>query len=262
LHGTELLMLERIAGPDPPQWRYAERWAGRMRGWARDCARLVVAPAGIERAVSLLGVSRAQVAGIPNGVEAGLFTPTAPDREAFWRRALVQQPRGWLPGEPPGSARYRESDVVALAAGTVLLYVGRFTAVKRLDRLIAAFGRAEERLDAPAGLVLVGGHPGEWEGEHPAEIASRLGIAQVFLAGWQTQEELPDFFSAADLVVLTSEREQFGQVIVEGIARRRHTLAWTGGDHRRWANRMARRARKRDGVVRRPRRRRPAPARA
>jgi glycosyltransferase involved in cell wall biosynthesis len=218
LHGTELLMLERIAGPDPPEWRYAERWAARMRGWARDCARLVVAPAGVERAVSLLGVPRAQVVGIPNGVEASLFTSVALDRETFWRSALVEQPRGWLPGEPPGSARYRQSDVAALAAGTVLLYVGRFTAVKRLDRLIAAFGRSGERLDAPAGLVLVGGHPGEWEGEHPAQTASRLGIPQVFLAGWQTQEQLPDFFSAADLVVLTSEREQFGQVIVEGMA--------------------------------------------
>jgi glycosyltransferase involved in cell wall biosynthesis len=114
--------------------------------------------------------------------------------------------------------RYREGDVMALAAGTVLLYIGRFTAVKRLDHLIGAFGRAQDRLQAPVGLVLVGGHPGEWEGEHPAEIASRLGVPQVFLAGWHAQEDLPDFLSAADVVVLTSEREQFGQAIVEGMA--------------------------------------------
>ena len=31
-------------------------------------------------------------------------------------------------------------------------------------------------------------------------------------------EELPQFFSAADAVVLASEREQFGQVLVEGMA--------------------------------------------
>jgi glycosyltransferase involved in cell wall biosynthesis len=218
LHGTELLMLERIAGADPPGWTYAERWAQRMRAWAQNCARLVVAPAGVDRAVSLLDVPRARVVAIPNGVDVDLFTPRAVDREAFWRRALVEEPRGWLPGRPLGSVRYREAEVVALAAGTVLLYVGRFTAVKRLDRLISAFGCVQKRLEAPVGLVLVGGHPGEWEGEHPAEIASRLGIAQVFLAGWQTQAELPDFFSAADALVLTSEREQFGQVIVEGMA--------------------------------------------
>ncbi|MGH2863536.1 MAG: glycosyltransferase family 4 protein [Solirubrobacteraceae bacterium] len=108
--------------------------------------------------------------------------------------------------------------MTALARGPVLLYVGRFTAVKRLDRLIAAFGHAQERLQNASGLVLVGGHPGEYEGEHPAQITARLGVPQVFLAGWHTHEELPEFFSAADAVVLTSEREQFGQVIVEGMA--------------------------------------------
>jgi glycosyltransferase involved in cell wall biosynthesis len=218
LHGTELLMLERIAGPDPPNWKYAERWAERMRGWAQACARLVVAPTGVERAVALLDVPRARVVALPNGVDVGLFTRRAIDRDAFWRRALVEEPRGWLPGEPEGSVHYREADVAALAAGPVVIYVGRFTEVKRLDRLISAFGRVQERLETPAGLVLVGGHPGEWEGEHPAEVVSRLGIPQVFLAGWHTHEELPDFFSAAEVVVLTSEREQFGQAIVEGMA--------------------------------------------
>jgi glycosyltransferase involved in cell wall biosynthesis len=218
LHGTELLMLERIAGVDPPDWRYAARWANRIRGWARQCACVVVAPAGVKRAITLLDLPPEKVAAVPNGVDVDLFRHGAVNREAFWRRVLLQQPRGWLPGEPPGTARYGEADVVALAQGTVLLYVGRFTEVKRLDRLIGAFGRARERLRAPAGLVLVGGYPGEWEGEHPALLAARLGVAQVFLAGWRTQEELPRFFSAADAVVLTSEREQFGQVIIEGMA--------------------------------------------
>jgi glycosyltransferase involved in cell wall biosynthesis len=218
LHGTELLMLETIAAAGPPDWKYAARWANRTRGWAQRCARLVVAPAGVERAVRLLNVPRAKVVAIPNGVDVDLFTPSAVDREAFWRRVLIEQPRGWLPGEPPGSVRYRDPDVVALAAGTVLLYVGRFTKVKRLDRLIAAFGRAQQRFETPVGLVLVGGHPGEWEDEHPAQIAARLRVPQVFLAGWHTQEELPEFLSAAEAVVLTSEREQFGQVIVEGMA--------------------------------------------
>jgi glycosyltransferase involved in cell wall biosynthesis len=218
LHGTELLMLEQIAGAPPSEWPYAERWATRMRAWARSCARLVVTPGGVERAVAVLGVPPAKVVGIPNGVDINLFRSGASDRDAFWRRVLVEQPRGSLPGEPPGSARYREADVAAVAAGRVLLYVGRFTAVKRLDRLISAFGLAQERLETPVGLVLVGGHPGEWEGEHPADTAARLGVRHVFLAGWHAHEALPEFFSAADAVVLTSEREQFGQVIVEAMA--------------------------------------------
>jgi glycosyltransferase involved in cell wall biosynthesis len=218
LHGTELLMLEQIAAGPPPGWAYAERWAARIRGWARRCERLIVAPAAVERALTLLEVPHDRVVAVPNGVDVELFRPGAPDREAFWRHVLVQRPRGWLPGESAGSVHYLAADIDALASGTVLLYVGRFTAVKRLDRLIAAFGLAQERLQAPAGLVLVGGHPGEWEGEHPAQTAARLRVPGVFLAGWQTQEELPPFFSAADAVVLTSEREQFGQVLIEGMA--------------------------------------------
>jgi hypothetical protein len=114
-------------------------------------------------------------------------------------------------------------------------------AVKRLDRLIGAFGGAQKRLEAPVGLVLVGGHPGEWEGEHPAEIASRLGIANVFLAGWQSQPELPDFFSAAEAVVLTSEREQFcGYPPSPPASDRYSSRVWPRWDRRRsrrWANR-------------------------
>jgi glycosyltransferase involved in cell wall biosynthesis len=178
----------------------------------------VVAPAGVERAVTLLGVAPDRVVALSNGVQVGQFRRHPLDRRAFWQRVLVQRPRGWLPGQAPGSAHYRAEQADRLAAGVVLLYVGRFTAVKRLDRLIAGFGRAQERCSRPVGLVLVGGHPGEWEGEHPAELAARLDIPGVFLAGWHLHEELPLFFSAADAVVMTSEREQFGQALIEAMA--------------------------------------------
>ena len=218
LHGTELSMLERINAGPPPGWRHAESWAARMRKWAQDCARLVAAPAGVQRAATLLGVPSERIVALPNGVDVEVFKRRELDRHSFWRRVLAEQPRGWLPGEPPGSVRYAPEEAERLSAGVVLLYVGRFTAVKRIDHLIAAFARAQERLRTPAGLVLVGGHPGEWEAEHPARVAERLGVGGVFLAGWYEQEALPEFFSAAEAVVMTSEREQFGQVLVEGMA--------------------------------------------
>jgi glycosyltransferase involved in cell wall biosynthesis len=70
----------------------------------------------------------------------------------------------------------------------------------------------------PASLVLVGGHPGEWEGEHPADAIDRLGLPAAMLAGWYDQSELPELLAAADLLVLPSARESFGQVIVEAMA--------------------------------------------
>ncbi len=218
LHGTELLMLERIAQGPPAGWHHAERWAARMRAWARGCARVVVVPAGVERAIDVLGVPRDRVLALPSGVDVDQFHPIALDRGRFWRHVLVEQPHGWLPGLPPGSARYGEEQVARLAGVAVLLYAGRFTAVKRLDRLIGAFGRACGRSERPSALVLVGGHPGEWEDEHPAQVSERLGVPDVFLAGWQPQEALPPFFSASDAVVMASEREQFGQVLVEAMA--------------------------------------------
>jgi len=73
-------------------------------------------------------------------------------------------------------------------------------------------------MDSPASLVLVGGHPGEWEGEHPAETTDRLALDGVTLAGWYDQSELPELMAASDLLVLPSLRESFGQVIVEAMA--------------------------------------------
>ncbi|MGZ4173288.1 MAG: glycosyltransferase family 4 protein [Solirubrobacteraceae bacterium] len=218
LHGTELLMLERIAAGAPASWCYAERWAERLHRWARRCSHLVAAPGGLGRAIDLLDVPRERIHPVPGGVDTNLFAPREIDRRAFWQRVLVENPRGWLPDAGPGSVRYALEDVARLARDPVLTYVGRFTAVKRLDLLIEAFGCAQRDARCPASLVLVGGHPGEWEGEHPAQIAERLGVERVFLAGWYTQPELPDFFAASDAVALASEREQFGQVLVEGMS--------------------------------------------
>lgn len=218
LHGTELLMLEQIADGPPPGWDYAERWAERLRGWAHRCAALIVAPAGADRASRLLGIPRELLIGMPNGVDVDLFKPERIDRFQFWRRTLVQEPRGWAPGQAAGSVRYDEDDVALLEQATVFVYVGRFTAVKRLDRMIAAFARVHHQEPRSAALVLVGGHPGEWEGEHPAEVVARLDVPSVFLAGWRSHEELPPFFTAADAVISAADREQFGQLLIEGMA--------------------------------------------
>jgi glycosyltransferase involved in cell wall biosynthesis len=215
LHGTELLMLEAIAAG--AAWPYAADWADRLRTWAARCARLLIAPGGEERATVLLGVARERLEPLPNGFDPDVFHPRLVDRRAVWRRVLVEEPRGWLPGSEPGSVRYGEEAVDALCRGTVIVFVGRFTDVKGLPVLLDALAAARPRFDAPASLVLVGGYPGEWEGEHPAERIARLGLDGVLLAGWHEQSELPELLAAADLFVLPSERESFGQVIVEAM---------------------------------------------
>jgi len=219
LHGTELLMLEAIAAGPPASWTHAGTWARRMGEWARGCARLLVlSPSQIERAARLLGIDPARCVVVPNGFEPERIRRVELDRDVHWRTHLVERPRGWRPGGTPGSIRYTGDDVECLAAGPVILSVGRFTAVKRTGLLIEAFAAARKRFAQPASLVLVGGHPGEWEGEHPLQTVERIGATGVFLAGWHEHDTLPLFLSASDVLALASVREQFGQVLVEAMA--------------------------------------------
>jgi glycosyltransferase involved in cell wall biosynthesis len=216
LHGTELLMLEAIeAGA---RWRHGAAWAQRLRAWAARCERLIAAPGNVRRAAGLLGVERDRFVTLPNGLDPELFRRRRVDRHAVWRRVLVDEPRGWLPGLPPGSVRYGDGVLDALERDPVIVFIGRFTGVKALPLLLEAFAAARPGFRFPASLVIVGGHPGEWEGEHPAETIGRLGLDDVLLAGWQEHDRLPEQLSAADLLVLPSERESFGQVIVEAMA--------------------------------------------
>jgi glycosyltransferase involved in cell wall biosynthesis len=222
LHGTELAMLRVIAAGAPPGWRHARVWARRLRAWARRCALLVVPPGAEAEAALLLGLERAKLRGLPSGVELERFAPrplATAERLAFWRRWLVERPRGWDQSGRPGSITYAEEDLAPFRTGdTVFIYVGRYTGVKRLTLLISAHARAVERLGKPAPLVLIGGHPGEWEGEHPLATARRIGNRQVFLAGWCPHEQLPQALNAADALVLPSVAEAFGLVLVEAMA--------------------------------------------
>ncbi len=223
LHGTELLMLREIAEGPPDGWTHAAEWAARMRRWAGACERLLVlSPDAVRRVPDLLGVPAERVVWAPNGFDPTGFQrrPVAGDaRLAHWRRWLVEEPRGWDETGEPGTVAYRDEDLEAFRdGGPVLLYVGRYTSVKRIPLLIRAHARARARFARRAPFVLLGGFPGEWEDRHPLEIVRETGDPDVFLAGWRGHEDLPAGLNAADLLVLPSVREQFGAVLVEAMA--------------------------------------------
>jgi glycosyltransferase involved in cell wall biosynthesis len=197
LHGTELLMLEEIQDGPPAQWPHALAWAERMCRWAERCDRLVVlSHTQIERAEAALGIDPDRCVVLPNGFDPNAFHPRDVDRAGHWRRHVGDD----------------------LEDAVVVLSVSRFTAVKRLPLLIEAFAQARERVGQRAALVLVGGHPGEHEGEHPEDAIARVGAPDVFLAGWHDHEALPEFLAASDVLALASVREQFGAVLVEAMA--------------------------------------------
>lgn len=215
LHGTELLMLEAIEA-DPHRWPYGPEWAQRLRHWAGQAHSLIVlTETATERAERLLGIDPDRCVPVPNGFNPEHFGPRHLDHAQLWRRMLTDEPRGW---EPDGMT-LRYEDLSAFEHDTpVILYVGRFTEVKRIPLLIEAYDRARPGFNGRAPLVIVGGFPGEWEGEHPYDAIRRTGAKDVFLAGWHAHDELADIFAATDVLVLPSVKEQFGQVIVEAMA--------------------------------------------
>lgn len=226
VHGTELLMLQAIAEGPPAGWTHAHAWAERMRRWARACDRLLVlSPEALRRVPELLGVAPERLVWAPNGFDPELFDrePRAPAAaRQLWRRWLVEDPQGWDRSGVPGSVAYGPADLEPFEGGApVLLYVGRFTEVKRIPLLIKAYARAAERFHVRAPLVVLGGYPGEWEGEHPLAVLNEVAPERsrdVFLAGWRGHDELPRALHASDVLVLPSVREQFGQVLVEAMA--------------------------------------------
>jgi glycosyltransferase involved in cell wall biosynthesis len=232
LHGTELKMLDAIARGEPGagQGPHAQWWAARMGESARSAqATIVISPHQQDEAVRLLGLDPASVHLLPDGVDVERFAVRrtgVEERRARWLDWLVRDPQGWDElSRTPGSVRYAEDDVVDafFDASTgesrpVLMFVGRFLGFKRVPLLVRAYARARKRMSIPAPLVIWGGAPGEWEGEHPHSVATRAGVDGVFFAGWRGHDELPRGLTCADCFVAPSSQEPFGLVYLEAMA--------------------------------------------
>ena len=88
--------------------RTPRRWAERMRALGAGCERLIVALRRAARARRSRARHRRRSAS-PSSRTAStrqLRRRRAVDRRALWRRRLVEEPRGWRPGEAPGSVAY------------------------------------------------------------------------------------------------------------------------------------------------------------
>ena len=145
--------------------------------------------------------------GVSSGVAADIATLSGMRRDAF---DVVHNP---VPPRPePSSRAIRDAEALwSSPSGARIVTVGSMKPVKNHELLLRAFAR----LDRPeTRLMFVGDGAGR---DASLALAQELGIdKQVILAGFH-----PDptpFYKTADLFVLSSDYEGFGNVIVEALA--------------------------------------------
>lgn len=160
---------------------------------ARNCDRLLVATDN-ERGHLMLhyGASPETIGVVPCGVNLNLFRP--------WNRAKARQKLGFAQDE------------------SIVLFVGRFAPLKGIDRLMEAVCHLQhhQRLR----LVIVGGDGNDTpEFQGLQKLARNFGIQEeVTFVGRIEQDNLPAYYSAADVLVVPSYYESFGLVALEALA--------------------------------------------
>jgi D-inositol-3-phosphate glycosyltransferase len=101
---------------------------------------------------------------------------------------------------------------------SIILFVGRIDPLKGIDRLLLAMTYLEKQQGLR--LVVIGGDDhSEAEVERLQRLSQKLHIQDsVTFAGPVRQEELPCYYSAAQVCVIPSYYESFGLVALESLA--------------------------------------------
>jgi glycosyltransferase involved in cell wall biosynthesis len=117
---------------------------------------------------------------------------------------------------PAGGREFRARHLHG-AQGAVIMNVGRIAYKKRLDRLIRAFAGLPPR--SPAAVLAIVGPDDEGLGHGLMALAESLGVAdRVVLTGVVNGADRHAALAAADVWVLPSDTENFGNAIVEAMA--------------------------------------------
>jgi D-inositol-3-phosphate glycosyltransferase len=197
----------------------AEREAGQRIDIERQLmeqADAIVAATMLDRdqMVEFYGVEADHIRVAPCGVDLDLFQP----RDLGAARAELRLP-------PPPHR--------------LLLLVGRVEPLKGIDSLIRAVALLLDRQPGWRGaltaLVVGGGGEGErehWNAEQHRLDALRheLDVAEaVRFLGARPQDQLPQLYTAADIVTMPSHYESFGMAALEGLACGRPVVATAAG---------------------------------
>lgn len=114
---------------------------------------------------------------------------------------------------PTGKSLFEEYD------SKIILYVGRINRVKGITLLIEAFSLVIKKHKVKANLILVGPVDDQIYLNTLREIISSLDIDKhIIFFGPVDHESLPEIYSSADVLVLSSLYESMGYVLLEAQA--------------------------------------------
>ena len=180
---------QQVVGPrdDPPARPGTEEEAA-------SAADLVIASTPHEKSAlaELYGVPPDRVEVVPPGVDLSLFRPVE-RREARRRLGLRDEEKA-------------------------LVYVGRIDAIKGIELLLHTVAIMQDKYALKV-FIVGGGRQERREMEGLKELGRDLGLEeQVAFTGRVEQEELPVYYSGADVCVVPSHYESFGLAALEAMA--------------------------------------------
>ena len=165
-----------------------------IRQTLRSATQLIAVSGEIAERMERLGADPRKITVIPNGVDCDKFYPESTD---------VARGKLNLPAERP-----------------IVLAVGYRLELKGFHLLVDAIPRIRERF--PNVLVAIVGGQARWAADYLPEIEERIranGVADhVLLPGVRPQDELKDWYSAADVLSILSSREGSPNVLMEALA--------------------------------------------
>ena len=155
-----------------------------VREFYERCSAVAVSSQAVELALRNRGYRIQSFEVMRNGVDAALFDPAKRD-EALRRRL--------------GGGR------------KLLLYVGRLSREKGLERLAAGYAELKNRRGDDVHLVVAG------DGPYRRELEAALGDAATF-TGFLRGEELARLFASCDVFLFPSTTDTLGRAVVEAQA--------------------------------------------
>ena len=152
----------------------------------QSASKIIALTKDIEQHLTQFGVSKEKIEVIPNAVDTEKFSPE--------KRNLLQERWG--------------------ITSPVVLFVGRLSIEKDVCTLLRAFSKVVKEIPK-AKLVIIGKGSEEGNLKRFLELNS---IPHVFFLGKVENRMIPNIYAGADVFVLPSTREPFGNVVLEAMA--------------------------------------------